>query len=135
MSDKDMADRIAARAFRFVADHEGDTIGRIEPISPIAFECEVGPPSEEFWEWMMGVSLEERMRQAVDEALGREGPLTVFKRFEQTGIVEEYLGARFNSMERLGDSVSIGVSFQQIRTWLVNPRSGGWICLDFEWVF
>lgn len=125
------------KAVNFADKHEARSLkdGDMEPILTSIWHPQIGPPAgDSFWKWMTSVHEEERMRQAVDEAIGREGPITITERLEKEGIVKEYLGGYCKSIEWCGDKLSLQTTFQTVQTWLVSERSKGWVCLDDECV-
>jgi hypothetical protein len=54
---------------------------------------------------------------------------------EDPDVILEYLGGYVDSVEHMGGSIiSVGMKFKDKVRWLLNPRSGAWICID-PWVY
>lgn len=80
-------------------------------------------------EWLTEVAVAEAMRMKVEGS-----PLTAVGPDIEPDVMVEYLDGFVTSAKHVGGSqVSVSMAFRNKRRWLVNPRSGGWICLDLEW--
>jgi len=95
-------------------------------------ECLInGPGQEKLNEWMTMVAKVEFERIKAEG-----GPATCFVPDTEDGVVLEYFGGYVDSVEHVvGSQISLSMKFRDERRWFVNPRSGGWICVDFEVVF